>query len=362
MPEIALVLGSHALADEVKNPTYVPYGEIPHFKVSTAPDHAGRMVCGTLAGRRVICMQGRLHGYEGYAPDEVAYPVYVMKALGVKALVVTNASGGINTGYHAGDFMLITDHINMTGKSPLTGKNDLELGTRFPDMTFAYSHELGEKAMQAAANCGLKLHQGVYCGVNGPQFETPAEIRMFRTLGADAVGMSTVFEVIAAAHCGLPLVGIAMITNMAAGVLMQPLLGAEVNETAERRGAELRRLVAKLLEKKFKENFKSVDRKRFLRYTNKACHGKRWQLDFEVWLSLVERFVRDEEAAGSNPVTSTTFSNQITTFRGVAQLGRALRSGRRGRRFKSCHLDHKNSENHMVFGVFCYLMKILLTT
>ena len=234
VPEIALVLGSGIgpLADEVENPVYVPYGEIPHFKVSTAPDHAGRMVCGTLAGRRVICMQGRLHGYEGYAPDEVAYPVYVLKELGVKALVVTNASGGINTGYHAGDFMLIT-----------------ELGTRFPDMTFAYSHELGEKAMQAAADCGLKLHQGVYCGVNGPQFETPAEIRMFRTLGADAVGMSTVFEVIAAAHCGLPLVGIAMITNMAAGVLMQPLSGAEVNETAERRGAELRRLVARLLEK-----------------------------------------------------------------------------------------------------------------
>ena len=164
VPEIALVLGSGIgpLADEVENPVYVPYGEIPHFKVSTAPDHAGRMVCGTLAGRRVICMQGRLHGYEGYAPDEVAYPVYVLKELGVKALVVTNASGGINIGYHAGDFMLITDHINMTGKSPLTGKNDPELGTRFPDMTFAYSHELGEKAMQAAADCGLKLHQGVY--------------------------------------------------------------------------------------------------------------------------------------------------------------------------------------------------------
>ena len=144
VPEIALVLGSGIgpLADEGENPVYVPYGEIPHFKVSTAPDHAGRMVCGTLAGRRVICMQGRLHGYEGYAPDEVAYPVYVLKELGVKALVVTNASGGINTGYHAGDFMLITDHINMTGKSPLTGKNDPALGTRFPDMTFAYSHEL----------------------------------------------------------------------------------------------------------------------------------------------------------------------------------------------------------------------------
>ena len=236
VPEIALVLGSGIgpLADEVENPTYVPYGEIPHFKVSTAPDHAGRMVCGTLAGRRVICMQGRLHGYEGYAPDEVAYPVYVMKALGVKALVVTNASGGINTGYHAGDFMLITDHINMTGKSPLTGKNDPELGTRFPDMTFAYSRELGEKALQAAADCGLKLHQGVYCGVNGPQFETPAEIRMFRTLGADAVGMSTVPETIVARHCGIRVLGVSCITNMAAGIIDQPLDEQEVIETAAR--------------------------------------------------------------------------------------------------------------------------------
>ena len=143
--------------------------------------------------------------------------------------------------------MLITDHINMTGKSPLTGKNDPELGTRFPDMTFAYSHELGEKAMQAAADCGLKLHQGVYCGVNGPQFETPAEIRMFRTLGADAVGMSTVFEVIAAAHCGLPVLGIAMITNMAAGVLNKPLSGAEVNEIAEKRGGVFREYVKTLV-------------------------------------------------------------------------------------------------------------------
>ena len=251
VPEIALVLGSGIgpLADEVENPTYVPYGEIPHFKVSTAPDHAGRMVCGTLAGRRVICMQGRLHGYEGYAPDEVAYPVYVMKALGVKALVVTNASGGINTGYHAGDFYADHRPYQYDRQSPLTGKNDPELGTSFSGYDVRVQPRTGRKALQAAADCGLELHRGVYCGVNGPQFETPAEIRMFRTLGADAVGMSTVFEVIAAAHCGLPLVGIAMITNMAAGVLMQPLSGAEVNETAERRGAELRRLVAKLLEK-----------------------------------------------------------------------------------------------------------------
>ena len=202
-----------------------------------------------LAGRRVVCMQGRLHGYEGYAPDEIAYPVYVMRALGVQALILTNASGGINTGFEVGDFMLVEDHINMTGKSPLTGANDAQLGTRFPDMTFAYAPALRDKALAAADVCGLVLRRGVYCGVNGPQFETPAEIRAFRALGADAVGMSTVFEVIAAAHCGLPVVAVAMITNMAAGVLMQSLSGAEVNEIAARRGTDFRRLITALVEK-----------------------------------------------------------------------------------------------------------------
>ena len=250
-PEIGLVLGSGLgpLAEELAGAVHIPYGDIPHFRTSTAPDHAGRLVCGTLAGRRVLCMQGRLHGYEGWAPDEIAYPVYVMKALGVRALVLTNASGGINTSFSVGDFMLIEDHINMTGKSPLTGPNDNALGTRFPDMTFAYAPALCEKAQEAAQDCGIELRHGVYCGVNGPQFETPAEIRMFRTLGADAVGMSTVFEVIAAAHCGLPVAAVAMITNMAAGVLMQPLSGAEVNEIAARRGPEFRRFITNLVGK-----------------------------------------------------------------------------------------------------------------
>lgn len=250
-PETGLVLGSGLgpLAEELTDAARIPYEKIPHFKSSTAPDHAGQLVCGELAGRRVLCMQGRLHGYEGYAPDEIAYPVYVMKALGVRALVLTNASGGINTAFSVGDFMLIEDHINMTGKSPLTGPNDGWLGTRFPDMTFAYAPSLREKADAAAQDCGLTLRHGVYCGVNGPQFETPAEIRMFRALGADAVGMSTVFEVIAAAHCGLPTAAIAMITNMAAGVLMQPLSGAEVNEIAARRGAEFCRLITALVGK-----------------------------------------------------------------------------------------------------------------
>ena len=250
-PEIGLVLGSGLgpLAYELEETVSIPYGDIPHFRTSTAPDHAGRLVCGTLAGKRVLCMQGRLHGYEGWTPEEIAYPVYVMQALGVRALVLTNASGGINTGFAVGDFMVIEDHINMTGKSPLTGPNDEALGSRFPDMTFAYAPDLRDKAYAAAQDCGIALQHGVYCGVNGPQFETPAEIRMFRAMGADAVGMSTVFEVIAAAHCGLPVVGIAMITNMAAGVLMQPLSGAEVNEIAMRRGADFRRLITALIGK-----------------------------------------------------------------------------------------------------------------
>ncbi len=251
LPEVGLVLGSGLgpLAEQLQDAVTISYAEIPHFRISTAPDHAGRLVCGMLAGRRVVCMQGRLHGYEGYAPDEIAYPVYVMRALGVQALILTNASGGINTGFEVGDFMLVEDHINMTGKSPLTGANDGQLGTRFPDMTFAYAPALRDKALAAADVCGLMLRRGVYCGVNGPQFETPAEIRAFRTLGADAVGMSTVFEVIAAAHCGLPVVAVAMITNMAAGVLMQPLSGAEVNEIAARRGTDFRRLITALVEK-----------------------------------------------------------------------------------------------------------------
>ena len=272
--------------------------------VSTRADHKD-VVCGTLAGRRVICMQGRLHGYESYAPDEVAYPVYVLKELGVKALVVTNASGGINTGYHAGDFMLITDHINMTGKSPLTGKNDPELGTRFPDMTFAYSHELGEKAVQAAADCGLKLHQGVYCGVNGPQFETPAEIRMFRTLGADAVGMSTVFEVIAAAHCGLPLVGIAMITNMAAGVYAALSRRWGWQDCRAPRRIVCAEIWWQGCSRKFKENFKKV----------------LTESDFcDILIKLSRKSVGRR-------------------FQG-AQLGRALRSGTKEAAGSVCHLDH----------------------
>jgi len=248
-PEVGLILGSGlgALADKLENAVCISYRDIPHFKHSTAPDHAGRLVYGTLAGKRVLCMQGRLHGYEGYDPADTAHPVYVFQRLGVRALVITNAAGGINTAFHVGDFMLIEDQINMTGKSPLTGANEEALGTRFPDMTFAFPLELRKKAEAAAARCGQALQHGVYCGTNGPQFETPAEIRMFRLLGADAVGMSTVNEVIAAAHCRLPVVAFSMITNMAAGVLMQPLSGAEVNEVAGQRSAAFQTLIQTLV-------------------------------------------------------------------------------------------------------------------
>lgn len=249
-PEIGLVLGSGLgkLAETCTDFICIPYTEIPHFQPSTAPDHIGRLVFGTLSGRRVLCMQGRLHGYEGYAPDEIAFPVYVMKALGIQALVLTNASGGINTTFSPGDLMIIDDHINMTGRSSLTALKDNTIGERFPDMTFAYSAALREKADQTAKKCGIALRHGIYCGVNGPQFETPAEIRAFRILGADAVGMSTIFEAIAAAHCKLPILGISMITNMAAGVLMQPLFGAEVNEIAAQYGAVFCRFVTALVQ------------------------------------------------------------------------------------------------------------------
>lgn len=248
-PEIGLVLGSglQPLADEIEQPQFIDYADVPHMPHATAPGHIGRFVCGKLGGRQVICMQGRLHGYEGHSPEEIVFPIRVLKLLGVRALLLTNASGGINTGFVVGDLMLIEDHINFTGKSPLTGPNDDALGPRFNDMTFAYAPQLREKALAAAKRCGVSLRRGTYIGVNGPQFETPAEIRAFRVMGADAVGMSTVFEVIAAAHCGLPVLAIAMITNMAAGVLMQPLSGAEVNAIAAEKGEELCRLVRTIL-------------------------------------------------------------------------------------------------------------------
>lgn len=249
VPEAALVLGSGLgpLAEELENQIAVPFREIPHFCCSTAPDHAGRLILGQLSGKTILCMQGRLHGYEGYTPAEVSYPIPVLKALGAKAVILTNAAGGINTEFSAGDFMVIDDHINFTGKSPLTGVNDDYVGPRFPDMCHVYSKALRDLADEAAQICGIKLHHGVYVGVNGPQYETAAEIRMFRTLGGDAVGMSTVFESIAASHSGLPVLAISMITNMAAGITGNALSDEEVKQMANKRGQRFRAFIRQVI-------------------------------------------------------------------------------------------------------------------
>jgi len=234
-PVVGLILGSGlgVLAELVEQPVTIAYGDIPHFPVSTVEGHAGELLIGKIAGRTVAMMKGRFHMYEGYGPELTAFPVRVMKAIGVTKLLVTNAAGGINTSYKPGDLMLISDHLNMTGRNPLIGTNDNRLGVRFPDMSQAYSPQLRQKAKDVAASQGVELQEGVYVGFLGPNYETPAEIRMLRVLGGDAVGMSTVSEVIVAQHAGMEVLGISCISNMAAGILDQPLSHDEVMETAE---------------------------------------------------------------------------------------------------------------------------------
>ena len=248
-PDVALILGSGLgfLGDAVLNARSLPYAGIPHFASSTAPGHAGRLVFGELSGRKAAVMQGRLHYYEGYSYHEVAYPVRALKMLGAKTLIVTNASGGIDEGFQAGDLMLITDHIKFFNDGPLRGENEPEFGPRFPDMTYAYTPALCELARGAAQAEGLLLREGVYAYFPGPQFETPAEIRALRALGAAAVGMSTVPEVIAAAHAGMDVLGISLICNMAAGLSGKPLSAAEVNEAAAGASQRFSRLILKCL-------------------------------------------------------------------------------------------------------------------
>lgn len=235
-PKIGLILGSGwgSIIGKIENGITVPYTDVPEMAVSTTPGHAGEWICGNIRDRCVLIMNGRLHPYEGHSLKNVVMPVYMMKELGVKTLIVTNAAGAINKSYSAGDMMIITDHINFTGHNPLTGENDGRLGTRFPDMSQAYDKKLTAVALKTAEKCGINVHAGIYVQSTGPSFETPAEIRMFRALGADAVGMSTVPEVIAARHAGIKTAGMSCMTNMAAGVLEQPLSHAEVLETAAR--------------------------------------------------------------------------------------------------------------------------------
>lgn len=247
-PRLGIVLGSGLgpLAEEVTG-IAVPYTEIPHFPRSTVHGHAGKLALGELRGVPVVVMSGRVHLYEGYAPEEVVFPTRTMRMLGAETLLITNAAGGVNPDFHAGTLMLITDQVNMTGRNPLIGPNDDRLGERFPDMSEAYNRELRELALRVAGENGAQLAQGVYMGLPGPSFETPAEIRMARALGADAVGMSTVMEVVAAKHMGMKVLGISLITNMAAGILPQRQTGEEVYETARLAQGEFTGLVRDLV-------------------------------------------------------------------------------------------------------------------
>ena len=242
---LALVLGSGLgeLVGAIEGATCIDYNEVPHMVPSTAPLHAGRFVIGTLGDRQVICMQGRLHAYEGNSAQQIAFPICLMHALGATELVVTNAAGGINASFGVGDLMLIEDHINLLGANPLAAPDEPELFSRFFDMTKAYSPDLRKRAQEAAVSCGIELRSGVYIATIGPSFETPAEIRAFRTLGADAVGMSTVFEVIAARALGMEVLGISMISNPAAGVCDEPLSMDDVNIAAREAAHKVEQLL-----------------------------------------------------------------------------------------------------------------------
>ena len=249
-PKVLLILGSGLgfLGDEVEHPIVVPYSEVPHMKFSTAPGHKGQFVFGRLGGQNVAVMQGRLHTYEGWDFDDVSYPVRVLRLLGAETLVVTNAAGAVNADFSAGDIMMITDHIKLFGVSPLCGPNVEEFGPRFPDVSHIYTPQLHKVAREAAAQLGQTLREGVYMYFPGPQFETPAEVRMARVLGADACGMSTVPETIVAAHCGMKVLGLTLCTNMCAGILDQPLSGEEVMEIAAVSAKKFSALVCKSLE------------------------------------------------------------------------------------------------------------------
>jgi purine-nucleoside phosphorylase len=247
-PAIGIILGSGlgAFADSLTEAATVPYPEIPHFPASTVVGHGGALVLGRSRGVPVAVMKGRVHFYEGYSLEQVVFPARVLGRLGVKTLVVTNAAGAVNTSFAPGDLMVIADHINLLG-NPLLGPNQDALGERFIDMSEAYDKGLRDVAEAACRAAGVRSHRGVYLALTGPSFETPAEIRMFRTLGADAVGMSTVPEVIAARHMGIRVVGLSCLTNMAAGVLDRKLDHREVLETGERVKAALLEVLARIV-------------------------------------------------------------------------------------------------------------------
>jgi purine-nucleoside phosphorylase len=257
-PLVGVILGSGLgdVVDAIEADAVIPYGDIPGARASSVVGHSGQLVLGRAGTVPVVVLQGRTHFYEGYSMDEVMFLARVIGRLGITRLVVTNAAGGVNKSYSAGDLMLISDHINFLGLNPLRGPNVDELGTRFPDMSAAYPQELRDIALLVAEDVGIKVQEGVYLALSGPSYETPAEIRAFRVLGADAVGMSTVPEVIAMSHMGIPVLGISCITNMAAGILPQKLEHTEVIETTRRVQKEFTALVMGVL-KRFGEEPRS---------------------------------------------------------------------------------------------------------
>lgn len=250
-PEVAIILGSGLgpLAEQVEDAVYIPFGEIPHMKRSTATSHVGRFVCGNLGGKCVIVMQGRLHGYEGNTPQEVAYPVWLMHLVGVATLITTNAAGAINASYHVGDFCIMSDHINFTGRNPIVGTEPDELAFRFFSMYEAYDASLRKLAHEVASELDVRVQEGVYLGLLGPSFETPAEIRAFRAWGADTVAMSVVEEVIAARHVGLRVLGMSLVSNMACGVENASPNDTEVFAVAKNREEDFAKLVTGIIER-----------------------------------------------------------------------------------------------------------------
>ncbi len=248
-PELGIVLGSGlgGLAEEVTDPVSIPFAELPGWPQATAPGHAGRLLIGRLEGVPVVCQQGRLHLYEGHSPRLVVEPVLLMGRLGAKRVLLTNAAGGVNVSFAAGTMMLVTDHVNLTGHNPLIGQNDDALGERFPDMVNAWSHDLRDLMRRAAVEEEIPVEEGVYIGLTGPTYETPAEVHMLRAMGADAVGMSTVLEAIAARWAGIELAGVSLVTNAGAGVTGEPLTHEEVLEAARAAGPQFVRLVKRFV-------------------------------------------------------------------------------------------------------------------
>lgn len=249
-PTLGIILGSGlgAFADTLERPVSIDYRELPDFPTSSVSGHAGRLVLGYRQDVAIVAMQGRVHFYEGYAPWQVAFPARVLCRLGVRHLTVTNAAGGINSGFRVGDLMAINDHLNLAGFNPLVGHNEEALGPRFPDMTHAYDPAALKVLKAAAEATGVQLREGVYVSLSGPTYETPAEIRMLRTLGGDAVGMSTVPEVIVASHMGVKVTGVSCITNLAAGIGTEKLSHAEVSEVANQVKDKFTRLLARFLD------------------------------------------------------------------------------------------------------------------